>query len=203
MPVMPRPPLPFAAAAVQVNIPKVAPNPKDFELIASALQELSLSEEYLKLFKRENVTDADLLLLTDTDLTALFVSLGPRMRFRAWLQRNMSKLRRAHDKDTKTVDESEYRMIREILNRLQIADAAQIVANFMSLGVNDKMVKHLLHCNDELKELIPDMSARIRFRGYLAAQQPTRSPLQTQMIAPPTSSVQANIAGNAQSQFLY
>ena len=63
-------------------------------------------------------------------------------------------------------DQNDYRQINNIFRSLNIVNT-QICLNFMNYGVADKLLPYLLNSDNELEELIPDMSARILFKGYL------------------------------------
>merc|ERR1711971_1102652 len=148
-------------AMTKIAQPKV--NPNDYKLIGSALQELQLSKEYLTVFQAQHVRDSDLSLLDDGNLRELFVLLGPRVRFRAWLNEKRPSLQM--EMKNGVIDQNEYRMVKQIFSLLKIVNPSRFILNFMNNGVNDQM----LDCvNDhDLQTLIPSMSVRILFRKHL------------------------------------
>jgi len=200
-----------------VNIPKVAVRLQDYEEITNALKELQLSGEYVKVFQNENVTDWDLVLLNEQDLSVLFPALGPRVRFRAWLKRNLGKLKAAKKQmEQNKVDVSEYRMIGNVFRSLGVANNGErFVANFMHFGVTDKMLDALLFGGEkDLETLIPEMSVRVMFRAYLMKQQQQKAAAmmmnssvsnqnQAQVSTPSMVATGAAAAGAQRQQFLF
>eukprot|EP01083_Nonionella_stella_P101924 289539_1 len=183
---------PVVTRNVMPSVPKVKVNPSDYRLVGAALKELGLSGEYLKIFQSQNVTDSDLKLLNDNDLSALFVgSVGPRARFRAWLAANGRRV----NGDKRNVDQNEYRMINQIFGQLSAksnANASRYVSNFVNNGITDQMVNAL---NDEdLVVLIPDMAVRVLFRAYLTNKQQAQvQQQQTQrQVSPPQQQQQVS-----------
>ena len=163
----------------RVIIPKVKVNPADYKVISGAIKELKLSDEYVKIFQNENVTDKDLKLLKDNDLETLLPTLGPRMRFRAWLKENAGKLQGGNT----GVNKTDYQQISNIFRTLNVVNAQKYVTNFMNFGINDKALGYLLGNDKDLEILIPDMSARVLFKGYLIKQQQPK-PIPIQQRAP-------------------
>ena len=191
---------PSMPAKPVVNIPKKPVIAADYQVITGAIKELDLSSEYIKIFQNENVTDKQLSLLQDQDLNVLFPTLGARVQFRAWLEQNRGKLKGQN----KNIDKNEYRSINNIFRTLNVANAQNYVSNFMNYGITDKMLVYLLNNDKDLQLLIPDMKARVLFKGYLAKQQQVATrPAVTMPQQPMMSTMQMSSHTGAPQQFLF
>ena len=135
--------------------------------------------DYFKIFMANQVTDSELLLLKDSDLQVLFPKLGPRMRFRRWLDEYRREKSKENvmielygvnengviDDEKLDTNGEKYSTIVSIFKKLKIANWQVYFKNFVDNGVTDLMLPDI--AEKDLENLIPQIGAKLIFRKYL------------------------------------